>query len=77
MARLRMGAVVFTDSSGAVVATTYLQGIGNGPLPVHAAVASSVSFSFVPGPVAVDAAGNLYIDGQDNEEVYQVGASGY
>ncbi len=59
---LRMGAVVFRDMSGAVVATTYLQGVGSGPLPTLSPTIPWVTgFSFRPLGVAVDAAGYSYV----------------
>ena len=58
---LRMGAVVFSDTSGAVISTTFLQGIGDGSLPTRSPVSSSTGLSFRPLGVAVDAAGYIYV----------------
>ena len=62
---LRMGAVVFFDPSGTMISTTYLQGVGIGTLPVLPAVSSASGLSFRPLGVAVDAAANVYLAGDD------------
>jgi hypothetical protein len=56
---LRMGAVVFKDTNGAVLATTYIQGVGVGPLPNLPPTSSAAGLSFQPLGVAVDAAGYI------------------
>ena len=61
---LRNGAVNLINSGGTIVATTYISGIGTGPLvDFSTSTASSVVTSGLSSPqhVVVDAAGNLYI----------------
>jgi hypothetical protein len=62
----RYGAVVLNDTSGNVLATGYLQGMGVGPqinfLPnTESTVASASSGLDAPLVVAVDGSGNLYV----------------
>ncbi len=74
---LRMGAVVFKDTGGAVLATTYIQGVGVGPLPTVPPASSAAGFSFQPMGVAVDAAGYTYVldpgTGSGNGALRQLG----
>ena len=59
----RYGAVMLADGSGNVVATAYLQGIGEGPqldfLPGTESVVTASAWG--PAGVAVDASGNVYV----------------
>ncbi len=68
----RYGAVQLTDSSGAVIATTYLQGTGTGPQAVFYPGMQSVTFSTGlarPTGVVVDGSGNIYIADHDHTRV--------
>jgi sugar lactone lactonase YvrE len=74
---LRMGAVVFKDTGGAVLSTTYIQGVGIGSLPTVPPASSAAGLSFQPMGVAVDAAGYTYVldsgNGSGNGAVRQLG----
>jgi streptogramin lyase len=83
---LRMGAVQLTNSSGAVFATVYLSATGSGPLaaflPGTASVLADSSKDIGSVPLggtwgmAVDGAGDVYIDDQSNSRVVKVTAAG-
>ena len=62
---LRMGAVVFFDSNGTAILTTYLQGIGAGPLPNAGTGLNQSSPPLRLGSVAVDAGGTVYLGGYE------------
>ena len=62
----RMGAVQLQSASGAVLATEFISGTGEGPLmvftpQVQTSIATTGSGTPFPNAVAIDAAGNLYI----------------
>jgi len=74
----RSGAVVLWDRTGAVVATTYLQGLGSGPqvvfqpwtaTPVPLPSVSSSDAPPTPTGVAVDGAGHIYVADPANNRV--------
>jgi sugar lactone lactonase YvrE len=60
---LRMGAVMFVDTGGNIISTTYIQGVGSGSMPVLTPGVSETAYSFTPDAVTVDAAGNVYVGG--------------
>jgi len=57
----RAGAVVFKDNGGTVIATTYIQGVGDGALQAISPVSSEAGLSFRPMGLAVDAGGYIYV----------------
>jgi sugar lactone lactonase YvrE len=74
----RMGAAQLFDSSGDLLATTLVYGIGQGPAVAFGpgagiTVGSGLSF---PGGVAVDAAGDVFIADTGNAQVVKVPAGG-
>jgi len=75
---LRMGAVQLTDSSGNVLVTTLVQGIGQGPaITFGPGVQTTVgSGLYSPFAVAVDAAGDIFIADTGNNRVVEVPAGG-
>ena len=81
-AGLRTGAVELTTTSGAVIATAYVYGTGNGPqVAFLPGVQSTIVGSGLDFPlyVAVDGSGNLYIADFDNRAVhsYKFSAGSY
>jgi hypothetical protein len=71
LAGTRYGAVVFSDDSGNVLATAYLQGTGTGPqvnyLP---GTESTIGSGFnETGALTVDGSGNLYVEDINNSRV--------
>ena len=70
----RYGAVVLNDNNGNVIATDYLQGTGVGPqINFLPGTESTVTSSGVAGPqkVAVDGAGNVYVDDSVNDLIWK------
>jgi hypothetical protein len=60
----RYGAVLLKNNAGNTIATGYVQGSGSGPqVGFSSGAMSTLSFNHVtdPGPMAIDAAGNIYI----------------
>jgi len=75
---VRLGAVELTSSSGSVLATTLLHGIGQGPAiafdpGVQTTMGSGLQY---PQAVAVDAAGDVFIADTGNSRVVEVPAGG-
>jgi hypothetical protein len=74
------GQLVMTDSSGNLISSTYLKGVGEGPLasllgiPQQTAIASGLQ---TPAQVAVDTLGNVYVADSGLGEVleYQAGST--
>jgi len=62
---VRMGAALLTDSSGNLLATTLIHGNGQGPVAAFAPSAQ-ITLSFSGYALAADAAGDLFIPGDDN-----------
>jgi Kelch motif/NHL repeat len=76
---VRMGAVQLVDSSGNLLATTFVQGIGQGPaIAFGPGLQTTVSASglFYPSGVAMDGAGDVFIADQGNNRVVEVPAGG-
>lgn len=74
----RYGAAVLTDSSGNVLATGYISGVGVGPqvtfMPgVETIVVPSIGW---PEGVAIDASGNVYVSSNVSNQVYKETPSG-
>ncbi len=74
---LRMGAVQLADGSGAVLATAFINGIGEGPVLAFTPAVQTTAFnlsgtdsSAVPEAATTDAAGNLYVGYYDNAGAY-------
>jgi hypothetical protein len=76
----RYGAVVLYDNSSPAnaVATTYLQGTGDGPQVVYSPAKSIELGSgfYSPEGVAVDGAGNIFVADKDNNAVKEIVAAG-
>ena len=82
----RYGAVVLRDATGAVVATTFLQGLGSGPqvvfqpwtqAPIALPSINSGDQPAAPTGVAVDGAGRIYVaDPANNQVVMESQATG-
>ena len=75
---LRKGAVVFTDGSGNVLATTYLNGTGTGPqvtFPSSILVPQAIVSSSQPRDAVVDAGGNIFYVDVSNATVHEAEAS--
>ena len=75
---LRMGAVVLEDTSGNVLATAYIHGIGQGPqITFNTGTQTTVGANFLgPGASAVDAAGNVYVADTGSNEIWKVAPGG-
>jgi len=75
---VRMGAVELTGSSGSVLATTLLHGIGQGPaIAFDPGVQTTVGSGLAnPYGVAVDAAGDVFIADLSHSRVVEVPAGG-
>ena len=74
---VRLGSVSLTDSSGNVVASTLVAGIGNGPAMAFMPGAQvTVASGFAPTGVAVDAAGDVFIADDTNGQIVEVPAGG-
>jgi DNA-binding beta-propeller fold protein YncE len=83
---VRSGAVQLLSTSGTVLATGYMQGMGVGPQATFATKASGVSLpasqtvlaSGFSGPsgVAVDGSGNVYVADSDDNAVKEIMAAG-
>jgi len=76
VAGTRNGAIVITDSSGDILASTYLSGTGNGPQIIFGPGVldnESLSTGAQIGPgIAVDASGNLYLNNTELGTVVQI-----
>ena len=70
---IRYGGISFTAASGAVLASTYLEGLGIGPLVNYLPGTQSTFFNAVlqPAGLAFDAAGNLFIADARGMAVYE------
>jgi sugar lactone lactonase YvrE len=75
---LRMGAVILEDTSGNVLATAYIHGIGQGPqITFNTGTQTTVGANFLgPGASAVDAAGNVYVADTGSNEIWKVAPGG-
>jgi hypothetical protein len=76
---LRMGAVQLTDSSGNLLITTFVHGIGQGPAIAFGPGAQPMvlgSGLSSPRGVAVDGAGDVFIADEGNNRVVEVPAGG-
>ena len=75
---VRMGAVELADSSGSVLATTFLHGIGQGPaIAFNPGVQTTVGSGLInPVGLVVDAAGDVFIADSSNDRVVEVSAGG-
>jgi sugar lactone lactonase YvrE len=73
----RYGAAILLDSSGDVIATAYIQGVGSGPnvsfLPPFESIIGSSSSG---GGIAIDGAGDVYISDANNNLVKKETPSG-
>jgi sugar lactone lactonase YvrE len=76
---LRQGAIEVTNASGAVLATTYLYGVGNGPqlgvLPPTPNTLYTGNGNPMDG-VAVDLSGNVYVANADSANVIKIAPGG-
>ena len=75
---LRTGGIALTSSTGAVLASAYISGIGAGPQVAFNAASTTVTtlgggFT-LPHPSAVDAAGNVYVGDSRDAAVYEIPA---
>jgi len=71
----RYGAIRILDSSGNLIFTTFVQGIGLAPVAAfaHAAqIAMTVTGLASPGGIAVDAAGDIFISDTANNQVVEL-----
>ncbi len=75
---LRMGAVQLADSSGNLLVTTFLHGIGQGPAIAFGPGSQNTVGSGLRGPsgVAVDGAGDVFVADYGNNRVVEVPAGG-
>lgn len=75
---LRAGAVQLTDSSGKILTTTFLHGVGLGPaIAFNPALQTSIGSGLVePTAAAVDAAGNAFVVDQGDNQVLKIPANG-
>jgi beta-lactam-binding protein with PASTA domain/sugar lactone lactonase YvrE len=75
---LRTGAINLTDSSGNLIASSFLYGIANGPaitFPPGKQITVGSGLGLTSG-VALDAAGDVYITDSSNSQVVEVPAGG-
>lgn len=75
------GAIELVDANGNVLSTSYLSGLGSGPvigfLPGTPSVVHTGSSSLVlPGGIAIDQKGNRYIADRSRNHVYEVTSAG-
>ena len=75
---LRMGAVNLTDSSGNPVASSLIDGIGNGPaIAFGPGVQTTVGSGYaLPYQIAVDGAGDVFIADSNNNQVVEITPGG-
>ena len=75
----RFGGVEVVTASGAVLGSSYITGIGNGPqttfgLSTPAAPSLLGGGFYQPAGIAVDAGGNVYVDDQSNKLIKEIPA---
>ena len=75
------GAIELVDANGNLLSTSYLSGLGSGPvigfLPGTPSVVNTSSSSLVlPGGIAIDQKGNRYIADRSRNQVYAVTSAG-
>jgi hypothetical protein len=75
---VRRGAATLTNSSGALIATAYVYGTGLGPqVTFSPATQSTLGSGFgIPGGVAVDGSGNVFVADASNNAVKEILAGG-
>ncbi len=72
-----MGAVQLTDSSGNLLLTTFVHGLGQGPACIQPGIQTTVRTGLsYPSGVAVDAAGDVFIGDSSNNRVVEIPAGG-